>query len=109
LLTGTPATRALTQGGAGAPNLTAVNGLGSTWTVTPSTRYAVCPGNSASQGCTVGALVVPGLISSTLSVPLVAPGTEITPRIIQVDLSIAKRIVIRGIRVAPTIDVFNAC
>jgi hypothetical protein len=108
LLTATGATRALTQGGAGAPNLTAVNGLGSAWTVTPSTRYAVCPGNSAAQGCTVGALVVPGMIGSTLSVPLVAPDTEMTPRINQVDLSIAKRIVIRGVRFDPKIDVFNA-
>jgi hypothetical protein len=31
-----------------------------------------------------------------------------TPRINQVDLSIAKRIVVRGVRIDPKIDLFNA-
>jgi hypothetical protein len=101
-------TQALTAGGAGAPNFTSYSGLGSTWTVTPTTRYAVCPGNSASQGCTVGALVNPGQISSTLPVPLKAPGTEMTPRVTQLDLSFSKRIMIRGFKVDPKIDIFNA-
>jgi hypothetical protein len=52
-------TQALTAGGAGVPNFTSYSGLGSTWTVTNATTYAVCPGNSASQGCVVGAKVVP--------------------------------------------------
>ena len=47
---------ALTQGGAGNPNLTAVNGVGTRFTVTPSTNYTVCPGTSAAAGCVVGAM-----------------------------------------------------
>ena len=101
-------TQALTAGGAGAPNFTTMSGLGSSWTVTPSTRYATCPGRAASQGCQVGALVAPGLVSSSLSVPLVAPGTEMTPRVNQVDFSIAKRITVGRFRVDPKIDIFNA-
>jgi hypothetical protein len=101
-------TQALTAGGAGAPNFTTMSGLASSWTVTPSTRYAVCPGRAASQGCQVGALVAPGLVSSSLSVPLAAPGTEMTPRLNQVDLSIAKRITIGRFRLDPKIDIFNA-
>ena len=100
-------TQALTAGGAGAPNFTTMSGLGSSWTVTPSTRYAVCPGRSASQGCQVGALVAPGLVSSSLSVPLVAPGVEMTPRVNTVDFSVAKRITVGRFRVDPKIDIFN--
>jgi hypothetical protein len=101
-------TQALTAGGAGAPNFTNYSGVGSSWTVTPATRYTVCPGNSASQGCTVGALVVPSQITSSFSVPLVPPGTEMTPRVNQLDLSFSKRITVRGFRIDPKIDIFNA-
>jgi hypothetical protein len=101
-------TQALTAGGAGAPNFTTMSGLASSWTVTPSTRHAVCPGDAASKGCQIGALVAPGLVSSSLSVPLAAPGTEMTPRLNQVDLSIAKRITIGHFRFDPKIDIFNA-
>jgi hypothetical protein len=104
-------TSALTAGGAGAPNFTQMSGLGTAWTVTATTNYAVCPGNSASQGCVVGARVVPasfGLVSSSLSVPLVAPGVELTPRLNQVDFSIAKRVTIGHIKFDPKIDIFNA-
>jgi hypothetical protein len=102
-------TQALTQGGAGAPNLAAPSGLGSAWTVTNATTYLVCPGNSASQGCVVGAKVIPGTLNAaSLSVPLVQPGTEQTPRLNQVDLSIAKRITIGHVKLDPKIDLFNA-
>ena len=57
-------TSALTAGGAGAPIFTTYSGTASTWTVTPTTNYVVCPGNSASQGCVVGARVVPAGINS---------------------------------------------
>ena len=52
--------------------------------------------------------LVPGMVGSTLTVPLVAPDTEMTPRINQVDFSIARRLVVRGIRFDPKIDLFNA-
>lgn len=100
-------TQALTAGGAGAPNFTNLSGQGTNLIVTRSTRYAVCPGNSASQGCVVGALVAPGLVSSSLSVPLVQPGKELTPRLNQVDLSLAKRVTFGRLRIDPKIDVFN--
>jgi hypothetical protein len=101
-------TSALTAGGAGAPNFTSYSGVGSSYTVTPTTRYAVCPGASASQGCTVGALVSPGQITSSFSVPLKAPGTELTPRVTTLDLSVSKRIVIHGFKLDPKLDIFNA-
>jgi len=99
--------QSLQAGGAGAPNLTTVSGLGTAYTVTPAIRYLVCPGNSGSQGCTVGALVVPGMNAATFSVPLIAPGTENTPRIDQLDLAVSKRISLGRLRVEPKVDVFN--
>ena len=101
-------TQALTQGGNATPNLVSVNGLGSAWTVTSATTYAVCPGNSASSGCVVGARVVPGMNSASLSVPLVAPGTEQTARINQLDLAVSKRITIGRFKFEPKADLFNA-
>jgi len=101
-------TQALTAGGAGAPNFTSYSGVGSSFTVTPTTRYTVCPGNSASQGCTVGALVVPGQITGSLAVPLVPPGIEMTPRVTQLDLSISKRLTFGSVRIDPKLDIFNA-
>jgi len=100
-------TQALTQGGAGSPNLTAVSGEGTIFAVTPSTRYTVCPGDSASNGCLVGALVVPGMNMASMNVPLVAPGTELTPRITQVDLSVGKKIGFERFTVTPKLDMFN--
>ena len=100
--------QALTQGGSGAPNLTVPNGLGTAWTVTQTMRYTVCPGNSASQGCTVGALVVPGMTQASLGVPLIAPGIEMTPRVTQLDLSVSKRVAIGRLRIDPKVDLFNA-
>jgi hypothetical protein len=91
------------------PNFTSYSGIGSTWTVTNATTYAVCPGNSASQGCAVGAKVVPGtLFSASLPVPLIAPGTEMTPRVNQFDVSVSKRITVRNFKLDPKIDLFNA-
>ncbi len=102
-------TSALTAGGAGAPNFTAYSGTASTWTVTGTTNYAVCPGNSASQGCVVGARVVPaGLNAGSFTVPLDAPGTLLTPRVNQLDLSFSKRLSVGSLRFDPKIDIFNA-
>jgi hypothetical protein len=41
-------------------------------------------------------------------VPLVAPETEYTPRINQVDLSFSKRVQAAGLSILPKIDFFNA-
>jgi hypothetical protein len=101
-------TQALTAGGAGAPNFTNISGLGSVWSLTGTSRYSVCPGDSAAHGCVLGALVAPGLIASPLSVPLAAPGTEMMPRVRQVDVSIARRIRFGRLSIDPKVDVFNA-
>ena len=97
---------ALTAGGAGAPNFSDFSGRSGYWPVSSSTRYTACPGNSASQGCVVGALVAPGLLNP-LNVPVAFPDTQLTPRLNQVDLSIAKRITMGGIKLDPKIDIFN--
>jgi hypothetical protein len=101
-------TQALTQGGAGAPNLTAVNGESSIFAVSQNQKYTVCPGDSAAQGCVVGAVIVLGMNQTSMNVPLKAPGTELTPRITQVDFSVAKKIALERIVFSPKIDIFNA-
>jgi hypothetical protein len=98
----------LTAGGAGAPNFTAYSGTASTWSVTSATRYATCPGNSASQGCVVGGLVSPTGLNSTLTVPLDAPGTLLTPRVSQLDLSFSKQFNAGAFKINPKVDIFNA-
>jgi hypothetical protein len=100
-------TSALTAGGAGAPNFTAISGLASSLTVTSTTRYTTCPGNSAAQGCVVGGLIAPGALSS-LTVPLDHPNTLLTPRTNQVDISVAKRMKFGNFRIDPTLTIFNA-
>jgi hypothetical protein len=100
-------TSALTAGGAGAPNFTSISGVASQLTVTSTTRYTSCPGNSAAQGCVVGGLMAPGALS-TLTVPLDQPNTLLTPRLNQLDLSIAKRITVGHFRIDPKLDIFNA-
>ena len=105
---GTQSLNGLASGGSGTPDFDIVSGRGTNMTVTATTRYTVCPGNSASQGCVVGALMAPGLVSSSLLVPLAPPGVELTPRLNQVDFSLAKRITFRGIRFDPKVDLFNA-
>ena len=82
------------------------NGLGTFWLVTPTTRYAAnCTGP-----CTPGGLVLPALSASglaSLSIPLVAPETEFTPRINQLDISASRRFELSKITVLPKVDIFN--
>ena len=52
------------------------------------------------------ALAASGLAS--ISVPLVAPETEFTPRINQLDFSVSKTFEFGAFRVMPKIDFFNA-
>jgi hypothetical protein len=97
---------ALTAGGSGAPNFTDFSGRTGYWPVGATTKYTVCPGNSAAQGCVVGAFVDSHLLQ-TSNVFLVPPDTQLTPRINQVDLSIAKRILVGGVKIDPKVDIFN--
>jgi len=56
-------------------------------------------------------LPLPAMAASgvaSISVPLVAPETEFTPRINQFDFSVSKAIEFGVIRVTPKLDVFNA-
>src|SRR5262249_31615461 len=98
-------TQALSQAGRGAPNTTSHNGLGTVSTVTPTTKYTICPGTSEQNGCVVGNLVVPGMNTPSFSVPLVAPGTELTPRVNETDISFAKRITLERFQINPKIDI----
>jgi carboxypeptidase family protein len=91
-----------------ATQLNTPNGVGTVWLITPTSRYTSCPGNSASQGCVVGALVDPGMNVASLSVPLVAPNTEFGDRINQLDFNITKTIKIGRANVQPKLDLFNA-
>ena len=60
------------------------NGRGTYWQITASTKYpANCKG-----GCTPGAPVVPGLNVASLNVPLIPVGTEMSPRIKQLDITL---------------------
>lgn len=82
-------------------------GLGTFYQIAPTTRYAAdCKG-----ACTPGALVLPAMAASglaTISVPLVAPETEFTPRINQFDISLSKAVDLGRVRIMPKLDVFNA-
>jgi hypothetical protein len=80
------------------------NGRGTFWQVTPTLNYAAnCPGN-----CTAGARVVPGLTVATAQIPIVAPGTEFTPRTNQIDFGVSKNFKVNTIAFTPKLDLFNA-
>src|SRR5262245_61431807 len=99
----------LQQGSVVSPNasLNNPNSAGTVFTVTPTTRYAACPGDSAAAGCVVNALVIPGMTQASLNVPLIPTGTELTPRLNQVDFSVGKRFVLERLRLEPKVDIFN--
>jgi hypothetical protein len=96
------------RGNPSAAALAAPNGAATVWLITPTTRYSTCPGNSASQGCVVGALVDPGMNVASLSVPLVAPMTEYGDRINQLDINVSKTIKVNRFSVQPKFDLYNA-
>ena len=78
--------------------------IGTQWLLSRTTRYpANCP-----APCPAGALVIPTLTSASLTVPLVAPGTEFLPRLNQLDLSVAKWFQIGRTRIQGQMDMFNA-
>jgi hypothetical protein len=51
--------------------------------------------------------VAPTLTSASVTVPLVAPGTEFLPRLNQLDLSFAKNFLVSGYRLQGQVDLFN--
>jgi hypothetical protein len=73
------------------------------WLISRTTRYAAdCLGP-----CTPGALVIPGLVESSVTLPLTPPGTEFLPRHNQLDLRLGKRFEVRRLRISTQLDVFN--
>ena len=77
--------------------------LATNWSIGRSTRYAAgCLGP-----CTPGALVIPGLTPSSLTVALAAPGSQYYDRQTQVDLGIRKLFTTGRFRYSGQLDVFN--
>jgi hypothetical protein len=78
---------------------------GTSWLITPTTRYAAnCIGP-----CTPGAVVDPGLTVAQFSVPLAPTGTELSDRIKQLDVNVGKWFDVgRGMRIQPEVTLFNA-
>jgi hypothetical protein len=77
---------------------------GTDWLLSRTTRYAGnCPGP-----CTPGALVIPTLTETSLTVPLVAPGTMFLDRFNQLDIRIGKRFDVKKAKMSAQIDFFNA-
>lgn len=78
---------------------------GTSWLITRATRYPNAPCNAP---CVPGGLVVPNLTETSITVPLVAPGTEFLDRITQFDLSFAKWFGLGGNRrLQGQLDIFN--
>jgi hypothetical protein len=77
--------------------------VGTNFFINRTTRYpANCP-----APCPAGALVAPTLTSASVTVPLVAPGTEFLPRLNQLDLSFSKSFTVGGYRLQGQMDLFN--
>jgi hypothetical protein len=82
------------------------NGVGSYYLISPTTRYAA---NCTGAACRPGDLVVgPALNVASVNLGLVAPGTEFTPRINQVDFAASKTFKIDYFSFTPKLDIFNA-
>jgi Carboxypeptidase regulatory-like domain len=83
---------------------TTPNGLGTNYLITRTTTYpANCKG-----ACTPGALMIPGLTAASVNLGVVAPGTEFTPRINQVDFGFSKIVRVGSYSFTPKLDLFNA-
>jgi hypothetical protein len=80
------------------------NGVGTNYLIARNAVYpATCKG-----GCTPGAVIIPGLTAASVNLGVVAPGTEFTPRINQVDFALSKTVKVDHISFTPKLDLFNA-
>jgi hypothetical protein len=106
---GTAAQYALTgnSGPSGITTSAAPNGAGTVWLITPTTTYSASHPCVAQGTCVAGARVDPGMTVSSLSVPLVPPGTEFGDRINQLDLNVARTFRVGRMSFQPKIDFFN--
>ena len=76
------------------------------WNISRTTRYTAA--GCAGRPCTPGALVIPGLVESSLVVPLAPPGTERWfPRVNQLDLGVDKTFKARGAEYHAKFELFN--
>src|SRR5439155_26886385 len=75
------------------------------WTLSKTTKY---PGDCGVPGCTPGALVAPNLTNTSLTVPLVPPGSRFMDRLNQLDVGIRRTFAIRErIHVQTQVEMFN--
>ncbi|MEZ5286895.1 MAG: TonB-dependent receptor, partial [Vicinamibacterales bacterium] len=74
------------------------NGQGTYWQVTPTTTGI--PASLATALRSAG--------QANVQIPLVAPETEYTPRIKQLDVSFSKKVTVGRVNATPKIDFFNA-
>jgi hypothetical protein len=83
---------------------TATPPIGTQWQITQTTRY---PANCLGP-CTPGALVNPGMTVSTMNVPLVKPGIELSDRINMLDINVGRWFKVHNVRIQPEVAIFNA-
>jgi hypothetical protein len=82
------------------------NGLGTNYLISPTTKYAA---NCTGAACVPNGLVIgPQLNVASVNLGLVAPGTEFTPRINQVDFAASKTFKVDTVSFTPKLDLFNA-
>jgi hypothetical protein len=80
----------------------------STYTITKTSTYVTCPGNSASQGCVVGAPIDANLLMPSATVNLNPANTQLTPRTNEIDFGLQKTVRFGRLRIVPRVDLFNA-
>jgi hypothetical protein len=77
------------------------------WNISRATRYTAA--DCAGRPCTPGALVIPGLVQTSLIVPLAPAGTERhMERLTQLDVGVRKNFRSRGVEWQAQLDVYNA-
>jgi hypothetical protein len=77
------------------------------WNISRTTRYTA--EGCAGRPCTPGALVIPGLVQTSLIVPLAPTGTERKlKRLTQLDLGVSKKFIVRGMELTGALQVYNA-
>jgi hypothetical protein len=76
---------------------------GAVWQISRTTRYAAdCKGP-----CTPGGLVNPNQTVATFNVPLSAPGTVVSDRIVMLDLNVGRWFRMAKVRLQPELSLFN--
>jgi hypothetical protein len=76
------------------------------WNISRTTRYTA--EGCAGRPCTPGALVIPGLVQTSLVVPLAPAGTERKlSRLTQLDLGVARKFRARGVELTGQVQVYN--